>query len=141
MPLVARSDLSTGNSTCSSYVCQSRHLVFAFTAPTSIGDGNGENENENDSNKSSSKKCPYPNYSREEARAFVAKHGLAVRAIGIVVGDAREAFARAVEGGAAPATEPRDTVDAAGKTQTSAEVALYGDVRLRLISGDSEAPF
>lgn len=139
MPLVARSDLSTGNSTCSSYVCQSRHLVFAFTAPTSIGDGTDENGDEN-GNKTS-QKCPYPNYSREEARAFVAKHGLAVRAIGIVVGDAREAFAAAVEGGAAPATEPKDTADATGEIQTSAEVALYGDVRLRFISGDSEAPF
>ena len=133
MPLVARSDLSTGNATCSSYVCQSRHLVFAFTAPTSIGDG--------DEKITPSRKCPYPNYLREEARAFVAKHGLAVRAVGLVVGDAREAFAAAVAGGAAPATEPAEATDAAGKKQTSAEVVLYGDVRLRFVSGESEAPF
>ena len=148
MPLVARSDLSTGNSTCSSYVCQSRHLVFAFTAPTSIGDTDGDGgtgsengRNGGDDKTASSKTCPYPNYSREEARAFVAKHGLAVRAVGIVVGDAREAFAAAVEGGAAPATEPTEAVDAGGKRQVSAEVALYGDVRLRFVSGESEAPF
>jgi len=145
MPLVARSDLSTGNSLCASYVCQSRHLVFAFTAPTSIGDEN-ENGNGNEDGKKSSPSslsCPYPNYSRQEARAFVAKHGLAVRAVGLVVADAREAFAAAVAGGAAPASAPADAVDAAdgGRTQTSAEVVLYGDVRLRFVSGDSEVPF
>lgn len=139
MPLVARSDLSTGNATCSSYVCQSRHLVFAFTAPTSIGDDCGDGAGK--TSPSSKACCPYPNYSREEARAFVARHGLAVRAVGIVVSDAREAFARAVEGGAAPAAEPTEATDVAGKTQVSAEVVLYGDVRLRFVSGDSEAPF
>ena len=155
MPLVARSDLSTGNATCSSYVCQSRHLVFAFTAPISIGEkknkshgvdgdraengGNGESNNTNIP--PSSSKCPYPGYSREEARAFVARHGLAVRAVGLVVGDAREAFTAAVAGGAAPAAEPAEAVDASGGKQVSSEVVLFGDVRLRFISGDSEAPF
>ena len=142
MPLVARSDLSTGNSTCSSYVCQSRHLVFAFTAPASIGeDDDDRGGNGNNSDNKNTSKCPYPKYSREEARAFVAKHGLAVRAVGIVVGDAREAFAAAVEGGAAPGSEPAEATDASGKRQVSAEVVLFGDVRLRFVSGESEAPF
>lgn len=143
MPLVARSDLSTGNATCSSYVCQSRHLVFAFTAPTSIGDGNenGESGEDGDKATTSPSKCPYPCYSREEARAFVSRHGLAVRAVGIVVADAREAFAAAVEGGAAPGAEPTEATDASGKRQISAEVVLFGDVRLRFVSGESEAPF
>jgi 4-hydroxyphenylpyruvate dioxygenase len=133
MPLVARADLSTGNSTCASYACRSKQLVFAFTAPYSHEPKNGGT--------SPPPPCPYPGYDRAAAAAFVAAHGLAVRAVGVAVEDAAAAFAAAVAAGARAARPPSTTLDASGASQTTAEVELYGDVVLRFVSGESEAPF
>ena len=83
--------------------------------------------------------CPYPAYDRPTAHAFVAAHGLAVRAVGVVVEDAAAAFAAAVAGGAVGACPP--TPSPCG-TQTTAAVELYGNVLLRFVSGDTaSAPF
>ena len=52
---------------------------------------------------------------------------------GVVVDDARAAFDIAVANGGKPALPPTQL---AGGVQTIAEIVLYGDVVLRLISGD-----
>ena len=55
--------------------------MFVFTAPfiKEIDIGNPAS-------------CPFPGYDQDVAHAFVSRHGLAVRAIGIEVDDAEEAF-------------------------------------------------
>jgi hypothetical protein len=52
------------------------------------------------------------------------------------VEDAAQAYEAATAGGARGCLEPTTlTCEASGQTQTVAEVELYGDVRLRLVSG------
>ncbi|CAM6102953.1 unnamed protein product [Calypogeia fissa] len=123
MNLVAKSDQSTGNQTYCSYVIQSNELVFSFTAPYSK---QIERTRPNDSKI----------FNSDEANAFFDKHGLAVRAVGVLVDDAEEAFRIAVGNGAVGVLEPvvlTDELSSGGKTKL-AEVTLYGDVVLRLVS-------
>jgi len=132
MQLVAKSDQATGNTQYGSYVLQSDELVFAFTAPysrvTAASNMPGP--------------CPHPNYKIDEAYRFVNSHGLGVRAVGVVVDDASDAFRQSVSRGAMPATSPVEVHDPeSGKTQVFSEVVLYGDVVLRYISGDFDGPY
>lgn len=124
MRLSAKSDLSTGNHEFASLACRSGELVFAFTAPygdacaaAAPADAHG--------------KVPLPGYDRQRARDFIARHGLAVRAVGVEVEDAREAFARATANGAVAVLAPAEL----GGGAAVAEVKLYGDVVMRLVSG------
>lgn len=65
------------------------------------------------------------------------KHGLAVRAVGIRVKCAREAYTVSVSKGARSAMEPAQMVDEqSGLKMVISEVELYGDVVLRYISGE-----
>ena len=143
MPIVAKADLSTGCTACASYVCQSGSLVFAFTAPygpgaARAGGGSGVEKMGGAATPAS----PYPHYDPATAASFTAAHGLAVRAIGVVVEDARAAHAAALAGGGACVGPPLTTTDpASGLTQTTAAVRLYGDVLLRLVSGPFTGPF
>jgi len=67
MQMVAKSDQSTGNSEYASYALQSNDLMFTFTAPYSrVAEEAGDRK-------------PHPEFSRDDAHAFVSKHGLAVR--------------------------------------------------------------
>jgi 4-hydroxyphenylpyruvate dioxygenase len=146
MPIVAKADLSTGCTACASYVCQSHALVFAFTAPYGPGaakSGGGAATTTTTTEKNTpSPSCPYPGYDRATAAAFVADHGLAVRAIGIVVEDAAAAHAAALAGGGVCAGPPSTVTDATtGLTQTTAAIKLYGDVLLRFVSGPFAGPF
>lgn len=123
MSLVAKSDQSTGNQTYCSYAVQSNELLFAFTAPYS------------DSVDKSTSQLPHPGFSSLEARRFFDSHGLGVRAVGILVEDAEEAFKVSVANGAIPAFEPHKLLDqASGGGAIMAEVKLYGDVVLRYVS-------
>ncbi len=97
---MAKSDQTTGNQTYCSYAIQSNELVFAFTAPYS-----------SKIDQTNTKK-PHPGFHSEEAREFSAKHGLAVRAVGVLV----------------------DELKGTGGTMVIAEVKLYGDVVLRYVS-------
>jgi 4-hydroxyphenylpyruvate dioxygenase len=123
MHLVAKSDQTTGNQTYCSYAIQSNELVFTFTAPYSSKIDQ------------STTKMPHPGYKSSEARAFIESHGLAVRAVGISVSDAAEAFHISVANGAVPVLKPQLLTDESkgGKVLIS-EVKLYGDVVLRYIS-------
>ena len=136
MPIVAKADLSTGCTACASYVCQSGALVFAFTAPYGPGAAKGGD------GATPPPACPYPGFDRAAAAAFTAAHGLAVRAIGVVVDDAAAAHAAALAGGGTCAGPPVTVTDpATGLAQTTAAIALYGDVLLRLVSGPFAGPF
>ncbi|KAF8043510.1 hypothetical protein BT93_A1739 [Corymbia citriodora subsp. variegata] len=123
MPVVAKSDLSTGNATHASYLCRSGDLCFLFTAPysPSIAASDGPDP---------SSTASLPSFSYSACVAFAAKHGLAVRAIAIEVEDADAAFHISVALGARPVSSPV-VLDS---TTTIAEVHLYGDVVLRYVS-------
>lgn len=81
----------------------------------------------------------YCRYDQDEAYRFLKQHGLAVRAFGIVVDDAAEAFAICTRNGGVPVAAPVTRADpATGASLTWAEVKLYGDCVLRFVSGDFE---
>ncbi|KDD74142.1 hypothetical protein H632_c1538p1, partial [Helicosporidium sp. ATCC 50920] len=125
MTMVAKSDQGTGNHTYASYVMKSNEVVFTFTAPYGLS-----------TNKSDSQP-PLPYFDCAQAHAFVADHGLAVRAVGVAVDDAAEAFRIATENGAVAMQSPVVLEDASGAGKlTVSEVKLYGDVALRFVSGD-----
>lgn len=63
-----------------------------------------------------------------------------MRAVGLVVGDAAEAFRVSTAGGAVAVTPPCEQRDGHG-TLVVSEVRLYGDVVLRFMSGDYAGPF
>ncbi|KAL3754868.1 hypothetical protein ACJRO7_002032 [Eucalyptus globulus] len=107
MPVVAKSDLSTGNATHASYLCRSGDLCFLFTAPYSpfVATSNGLDP---------SSMASLPSFSYSACVAFAAKHGLAVQVIAID----RPVFPPVVFDGAA----------------TIAEVHLYRHVVLRHVS-------
>ncbi|CAI9782303.1 unnamed protein product [Fraxinus pennsylvanica] len=116
MPLVAKSDLSTGNSVHASYLLRAGNLQFLFTAPYSASI-------------SAPSSAAIPSFSASNHHSFTSTHGLAVRAIGIEVQDAFSAFSMAVSRGAKPISPP---VVLGNNEIALAEVHLYGDVVLRL---------
>lgn len=120
MPIVAKSDLSTGNQTHASYLLRSGDLNFLFTAAYSP---------------SISLSAPHPtasipSFSAPTSFAFSASHGLGVRAVAIEVDDAEFAYTTSVNHGAIPSSPPV-VLDNRVKL---AEVQLYGDVVLRYVS-------
>lgn len=135
MTLVAKSDQTTGNQTYCSYVLQSNDLVFAFSAPYShvaVSDLSLE------AAAVAASKTPHTGWNNEDAHRFFKSHGLGVRAVGVLVEDAEEAFRISVANGAIPEYEPhRWLEDASSKVSPGAivsEVKLYGDVVLRYVS-------
>lgn len=130
MTLVAKSDQSTGNHHYASYVMRSGDITFVFTAPYSTA-----------TDKTGSAP-PLPYYDQDGAYDFLKTHGLAVRAMGLRVGDAAAAYAASVKHGGVGVQAPTVLADAAsGASPTVAEVSLYGDVVFRYVSGDYAGPF
>lgn len=121
MPIIAKSDLSTGNSVHASYLLRSGDLNFLFTAPYS-------------STMSIPSSSSIPSFSVSDHRSFTSSHGLGVRAITIEVADANAAFSVAVSRGAKPVFSPI----LLRNSTVLAEIHLYGEVILRLISYDKE---
>ena len=119
MPLVAKSDLSTGNLSHASYLLRSGDLRFLFTAAYSPAIASA-----GDSAPS------IPTFDHSTFLSFTAAHGLAVRAIAIEVDDAELAFTTSVAHGANPSSPPI-TLD---NRAVISEVRLYGDVVLRYVS-------
>ncbi|CAK7346648.1 unnamed protein product [Dovyalis caffra] len=122
MPIVAKSDLSTGNATHASYLLRSGDLNFLFTAPYSPSIASMDNF-------SHTATASIPTFNHETCRNFSARHGLAVRAIAIEVDDAELAFTTSVANGAKPSASPILLENRA----VVAEVHLYGDVVLRYV--------
>lgn len=129
MPLVAKSDHSTGNSSFASYVLKSNELTFIFTAPYSRQAAPADDA------------PAVPSYKQDDIYAFVNKHGLAVRAVGITVEDAKQAFEVAVQNGGKPKHTPSVVQGSDGQQSVIAEVHMYGDVVMRFISGSFEGAF
>lgn len=79
MNLACKFDLTKGNAHYASQVIRSKDFVFAFTSPYTNSDA---------------QKCdstpPHPDYDQHKAHQFIAKHGLAVRAVSILVKDAHD---------------------------------------------------
>lgn len=128
MTYIAHSDQGTGNYHYASHVLRSGELIFACTAPYSVETSKEGSE------------VPLRHFDNIEAHEFLKKHGLGVRAIGIEVADAEDAFKAAVSNGAIAVLDPTQLSDDFGKV-TLAEVKLYGDVVLRFVSGEYSGPF
>lgn len=142
MNLVAKSDLSTGNSRFASYCLRSNNLQMVFTAPYSmsvtttkaptpaaaVAVANGD-ELERD---------PNPGFDSKHATDFFTQHGVAVRAIGLEVEDATKAYTECIAHGGQAVLEPVRLVPAPMSGQRGyavmSEVRAYGDVVLRFVS-------
>lgn len=124
MGLVGKSDQSTGNSTFASYVVRSNDVMFAFTAPYS------------DKIDGANTGSAMPWYDQGTARQFVCSHGLAVRAVGLLVDDAAAAYVACTAAGGQGITPPHTLTSSGDNTKRSvvSEVRLYGDVVLRFVS-------
>ncbi|CAI7866405.1 unnamed protein product [Closterium sp. NIES-53] len=135
MPLVAKSDLTTGNQTYCSYALKSNDLVFVFSAP--YGD-HGAGSTPPAAAAPATNGAPMPWFERKQATEFFARHGLAVRAVGVKVTDAQAAYEMSVSNGATGVVPPTKMVDSKdGGSVTISEVALYGDVVLRYVAQHS----
>lgn len=131
MRLTGKSDQSTNNQECASYVIESVDVKFIITAPYST-----------ETTKAPDAVTPLPGYDAAFAHQFVIKHGLAVRALGIQVADAKEAYEVSVKHGGVGVLAPKLMKDdASGQTITISEVKLYGDVVIRWVSGDFKGAF
>ncbi|KAJ1417957.1 Vicinal oxygen chelate [Sesbania bispinosa] len=117
IPIVGKSDLSTGNLIHASYLLRSGDLSILFSSPYSRSI-------------SPSSTAAIPTFDASACFAFSAAHGLAVRAIAVEVDDSTAAFATSVSHGAIPASPP---VQIHNRLVLS-EVRLYGDVVLRYVS-------
>lgn len=144
MTLVAKSDQSTGNAVCATYVLQSHELVFAFTAPYSRRAPRAP--------AGPPPAGPLPGYDQDAAYDFLNRHGLAVRAVGLLVDDAAAAYAAATAHGGVGVLPPTPLAECdegangaqdgkGGAGAVIAEVKLYGDVVLRFVSGGHAGPY
>jgi len=122
MPRISRSELSTGNTECSSHVIASGDVKLVFTSPYGLS-----LNHESDTPK-------YP-FDANVANEFIRNHGTAVRAVGIRVRDADKAFEISIANGAIPLLKPVVLKDERGSVTVS-EVSLYGDTVLRYISSE-----
>ncbi|RZC56997.1 hypothetical protein C5167_015849 [Papaver somniferum] len=121
MPIVAKSDLTTGNMVHVSYLLQSGDLNLVFTAPYSPSIGE---------NAIGTTTASIPTFNHCAARSFSASHGFGVRATAIEVDDAESAFNTSISYGAKASSPPMEI----GNGVFISEVELYGDVVLRYIS-------
>jgi 4-hydroxyphenylpyruvate dioxygenase len=123
LDLTAKSDQSTGNKAHASYLVESNNIKMIFTAPYRQASAD------------ESKSKAIPSFTQEIACDFFDKHGLGVRAVAIEVGDVKEAFGVIMGNGGVEIMPPTTVQDENGLGSLDiAEVALYGDVALRLIS-------
>ena len=158
MKLISKSDLSTGNLDCASYVIQSSGLTMCFTAPyqsyTGDSQDNGNSAESNDEDEIltnpvnglvNALKKPFPSFDSQIATDFFSKHGLGVRAIAVEVKDVQECWETMMKEGGVSVKEPTVVMHQADTEEAIplntrptgyakyAEVALYGDVVLRLV--------
>jgi 4-hydroxyphenylpyruvate dioxygenase len=124
LQMVAGTDIDNGNQRYTSYVLKGEDIRMVFTAPYWT---------ESPTSKVTRVET-FPEYSRERALDFVAKHGMAGRAIGLQVADATLAYERAVEHGAKGIQRATKLTDDNG-TIVYSEVEFYTDVVLRFVEG------
>ena len=128
---MAKSDLSTGNKSYASYTLKSNDLMFIFSAPY-------HSPNDPAAQESLRATQPHPGITGAAMRDFCDAHGLAVRAVGILVDDALTAYEQSVANGARGVLPPQslglNREDGGKGYQKMSEVSLYGDVVLRYMS-------
>jgi 4-hydroxyphenylpyruvate dioxygenase len=131
MEYIAKSDQSTGNTAHASYVLRSGSMRMVFTAPypstiatssTAAGPV------------LPSAALPFPSFRSDDAFAFFRAHGLGVRAVALEVDDVAASHSALVQNGAVSRLGPTRLEEGALGWAEVAEVALYGDVVLRLVN-------
>lgn len=133
MRMVAKSDRTTANMRYSSYVLQSNDLRLIFTSPSHPA---SSAIFEADASK---KVCvPHPQFNIAAAHAFTIAHGLAVRAVGISVSSADDAYRAMIANGGRSVLAPVRLAGASGGFVKIAEVELYGDVVLRVYESSAD---
>ena len=155
VPITCCSSLATGNDVCVTYGLEcgieynsdtesGQGVRFLITAPLSraMQKVNNSASTGVPSNVQMTAPVPLPGYSIEGAHEFYSKHGLAVRAVGVEVQDAKEAYDAALQNGAQGVLPPTDMPSNYEGQFTGgcqmAEVKLYGDVVLRFVSFGDE---
>ena len=144
MSITGTTSQATGNDQCVSYALESEdNFKLLLTAPYSRARASAD-EGGNDNDEEYDAPLSLPNFNVEGAHAFFQKHGLAARAVGVEVKDAKAAFKASVAKGAVPVLEPSflPTCPAQLRDENNkndggcyiAEVELYGDVVLRYVS-------
>ena len=149
MQMVGSTGQHTGNDQCVSYGLQSGDVRFLLTAPYSTATSSAGGVAANSDGFPEDAPLPLPNFSPADAHHFFSKHGLAARAIGIEVKDAKVAFENSVAKGARPVLEPTFVPTCQGQKNLGqtlsgcqvAEVELYGDVVLRYVSFPDDKTF
>ena len=163
IPITGWSSLATGNDVCVTYGLEcggsggesenerepGEGVRFMITAPlsramqkpnnTTNNSANAIAANTAGSNVDMTAPLPLPGYDVHAAHEFYSKHGLAVRAVGVEVKDARMAYECAVNNGAVSVLEPTSIPNLSVEKMKAcqiAEVSLYGDVVLRFVSFD-----
>ncbi|CAI7812317.1 unnamed protein product [Closterium sp. NIES-54] len=142
LPLVAKSDQTTGNHKFCSFVLKAEDLALVFTAPYSEAAAITRTEppgrKVGETGHSRNSRVPFPGFSPRAAREFSALHGLGVRAIGVRVEDVEAAYQTSVNNGAISICPPVTVTDikpnGQGGSVTIAEVTLYGDTVLRFVN-------
>lgn len=124
LQMVASNDIDNGNHTYTSFALKSNDVRMVFTAPYWT-----------EAPPSALTRIEtFPQFDRDEVFKFVNKHGLAVRAIGIQVESATEAYNQATANGGQGVLKPITLTSEAG-TITYSEVQYYGDVVFRFVEG------
>jgi len=138
MNLVAKSDLSTGNTRFASYCLRSHNLQMVFTAPYSMGEASSSKAPTAAAADDEVGSDPNPGFDSKHATDFFTKHGVAVRAIGLEVEDATKAYHECIAHGGQAALAPVRLVPGARSGERGyvmmSEVRAYGDVVLRFVS-------
>eukprot|EP00253_Pinus_taeda_P033230 PITA_33230 len=136
MHLVAKSNRNTSNHTYRSYAIKSNEVTFVFTSRS-------PQTRKMSPTDETMRKMPHPGFSPDETRRFVATHGLAVKALGILVDDVQVAFEKSVARGEIPAFKPTVLVDEKTSGKVSiAEVRLCRDTIIRYVTNhDFQGPF
>ena len=122
MQRVAKSDLSTGNKTYASYALKSNDLMFVFSAASYVP------EDEARTSEARAASQPHPGLDADAMRAFCAKHGMAVRAVGVVVDDAEDAYVKSVSNGGRGVMPPARLFDD-GVDETSGDAPISASPR------------
>lgn len=124
LTMSASSDIDNGNHLYTSYALLSNDVRMVFTAPYWTEAPASP----------LARVETFPQFNRDEVFAFVNKHGLGVRAIGLQVENATEAYETATANGGVGVLKPVTISDANG-TITYSEVQYYADVVFRFVEG------
>lgn len=145
MPVTGITGQSTGNDQCITYGLTSGNFRILVTAPYSKAMASaGAAAAAAASTLDQEYEAPHalPQFSPDHAHEFFQKHGLAARAVGLHVRDAKAAYEASVANGAKGVLEPTFVPTCSAQVKKGvtskgcfmSEVELYGDVVLRYVS-------